>query len=69
MRSQGRMCVLEEGLLTATHGASALVLVALIRGNFVRLGSIRLPAASFREQKGDSGVVCVGIAAVSPKEG
>lgn len=33
--------------------------VALIRGNFVRLGNISLPAASFREQRGDSEVVCV----------
>lgn len=46
-----RMCVLEERLLTATDRAFALVLVALIRGNFVRLGSINQLAASFREQK------------------
>lgn len=51
VRTRGRMCVLEERLLTATDGAFALVLVALIRGNFVRLGSINQLAASFREQK------------------
>ena len=43
-----------RGAANSHRWAFALVLVALIRGNFVRLGNISLPAASFREQKGET---------------